>query len=385
MARRPAAPAGRIAATLSLLAFVALALASGFDRLGLQAPGPGRLVPPALRANSARSAATLALVRQQRGAALAHARAAVAADPVHPASTALLGTARLVDGDLAGAETAFRVAARFGWREPATQLYWYEAALRSGDLPRAAERLDAVLRTRPGFPASEQLLAPVESSAAGRAALIARLRQRPLWLTGYLRTHGQSDAIFARRALVLAELARAGSRLGCLPVAPFVEDALERGARREGERAWLAHCPGASLDGGVVDGGFERFGRAGPSPFGWRAELSGDVGIRAFEKRPGDRALAMRNRSAVSRRVLRQAVSLEPGLYRLTGDVARGRVAASLGCGALPPLPTRVEGDIGAGGQLLRVAPCPRLELGLWLRPGGEEVELDSIRLARVG
>ena len=115
--------AGRIVASLGLLAFAALAGASGLDRMSLFEPALGRLVPEPLRAQGARSTAALAITRNQPGPALAAARAAVKADPIDPGSTALLGTAYLLNGQLAEAEAAFRVAARFGWRDPATQAY----------------------------------------------------------------------------------------------------------------------------------------------------------------------------------------------------------------------------------------------------------------------
>ena len=50
-----------------------------------------------------------------------------------------------------------------------------------------------------------------------------------------------------------------------------------------------------------------------------------------------------------------------------------------------PPVPAGVEGDIGTTGQVLRVTPCSRLELGLWLRPGTGEVELDAVELRKIG
>jgi hypothetical protein len=57
------------------------------------------------------------------------------------------------------AEAAFRIAARFGWREPTTQVYWYEAALQSGDLRARVERADALLRTHPGWSGDQPVLA----------------------------------------------------------------------------------------------------------------------------------------------------------------------------------------------------------------------------------
>lgn len=91
------------------------------------------------------------------------------------------------------------------------------------------------------------------------------------------------------------------------------------------------------------------------------------------------------NGSAVSRLVLRQAVSLAPGTYRLTASATPGRVAASFGCNNPPPTPSLSDGDPAAGGQVLRVGDCARLELGLWVRPGDGEAELDSVTLEKIG
>ena len=376
----------RIGGSLALVGFGVLAAASGIDRMSLYAPALGRLVPGPLQAQAARSTAGLAIVRNQPGPAIAAARKAVAADPVDPGATALLGTAYLLDGKTADAEAAFRVAARFGWRQPTTQAYWYDAALQAGDWPRAVDRADALLRTRPGLPLRDQLLEPLESTPAGRAALVVRMAGRPNWLSVYLKPEPQvSDETLDRRSLVLTDLAEAGTRLGCEAVAPFVDASLARGARGNAERVWTGHCPGAALAGGLADGGFERFGSDGASPFGWRSNLSGDVAVRSVEEGAGNRGLRLLNRSAVSRMVLRQAVALEPGTYRLTGEATPGRIAASLGCGALPATPSLTDGDPAVGGQVLRVPECQRLELGLWVRPGAGEVELDSVALEKIG
>lgn len=375
----------RIGASLALLLFAALAAASGLDRLSRDAPQLGRLVPRQLQAQAARSTAALALAREQTEPAVAAARRAVAADPVEPASTSLLGTAYLAAGRPAEADAAFRVAARFGWREPPAQVYWYQVAMQAGDLPRAVDRADALLRTRPELPGRDRLLEPLENTAGGRAALIVRLADRPTWLAGYLQPEDElSDNTLDRRSQVLAELAAAGTRLGCEAVTPFVNAALARGARDNAERVWTGHCPGAALTGGLADGGFERFGRDEASPFGWRSNLSGDVVVRSVEKAGRDRAVQLVNRSAVSRLVLRQAVALEPGSYRVTATAPEGRVAASVGCGAPPPVPSLTDGDPSAGGQIVRVEACSRLELGLWIRPGAGEVEVDSVRLEKV-
>jgi len=79
-----------------------------------------------------------------------------------------------------------------------------------------------------------------------------------------------------------------------------------------------------------------------------------------------------------------RVAALPPGTYRLTGRVAPGHVAGSVACGGPPGLPRLGYGDMGAGGQVLRVTACDRLEFGLWLRPGSDEVELDAVSLEKV-
>lgn len=382
MARPPAALVGRIGVSLALLAFGALSAMSGLDRMASRAPAAA-LLPPFLRAQSARSSAAVAIARRDTSSAIVSARQAVAADPVNAASTALLGSAYLLDGQDGRAEQSFRIAARFGWREPATQLYWYDAALQADDLPRAAERADALLRTHYGLWSTEDVLKPLERTPAGRAALIRRMAERPEWLTFYLRLERPDPDLLDRRSEVLAGLGRQGTSLGCDVVTPLVQTALDHGSRRQAERVWRAHCPGATLDDGLTDGGFDHFEKMPGSPFGWRAQLSGDVALRVVNRAGGGRALELRNDAPVSRLVLTQAISVAPGAYRLTGKSTSGRIAGSIGCDGPPQLPNLTDGDMSMGGQSLSIPRCSTLILGLWLRPGTGTVELDDVALER--
>lgn len=378
-ARATAAKAGL---SLALAVYGALALASGLDRLSGNVPALERLVPAPFRAQAARSAAELAFARGQRAAMVVAARQAVAHDPVDPGSSSLLGAALLTAGDARGAEQAFRVAARFGWRDVATQAYWFEAAVEGGEMEPAADRLDALLRAKPDLAGGEALLARLEGTPAGRAALRERLARRPGWLPIYLQVSGVAPATLGRRAQVLVDLANAGTRLGCTAIAPFVTDALAVGARREAEEAWIAHCPGARISGGIADPGFDSFGTDSASPFGWQAPPSGDIVIEPVAGPAGKRSLRLSNSASVSRLMLMQPIALAPGRYRLTAKVAPGRLAASIGCRSQPALPHDVVGDPATGGQVLDVPACDRPALGLWLRPGASAVELDDVALA---
>ena len=373
---------GRLIATVAVLSVAFACLGSGLDRIAVKSFGVAAAVPAPLRAQSLRPLAQVAMIAGQPAAAVRLAAAAVAADPVDPASSALLGGARMLANDYPGAEQAFRVAASFGWREPLTQRYWYAAALQSRDYPRAAERLDALLRVNGNLPDAAALLAPLESDPEGRVALIQRLRERPRWLPGYLRVGADLDGeALVRRSQVLVELAAGGAPLGCQMVTSWARGALARGDRASAERMWQAHCPGAANDGLLADGEFDQLGNETAAPFGWQVERSGDVSVRPEVYSEGYR-LSLRNRASFSRRVLRQPVALAPGRYRLRGAGATGTFAASLGCGKAPAMPRLVEGDLASEGQVLTVfEACDRLELAIWLRPTGEAVTLDRVTL----
>src|SRR3569623_384873 len=117
----------RILFSIGLAGHLLAATGSGLDRLSRRSPAIEAAVLSPFRAQADRSAASSALLRHDAGASIAHARAAVGRDPLDIDSAALLGSALVAAGQGEPAEKAFRVAARFGWRNVATQSYWYEA------------------------------------------------------------------------------------------------------------------------------------------------------------------------------------------------------------------------------------------------------------------
>lgn len=376
-----------LAAGVLATAYAALAIGSGLDRLSVNHPQLERLVPAPFRAGAARSGAALALA-QGNDNAPSLAEQALRAGPVDRRAASLLGSARLLDGDLPGAEAAFRVSAQLGWRDPATQAYWYRAALDAGDHAQAAERLDALLRVNPGYRGAASLLAPLESTPEGRAALATRLAARPGWLASYFLPGDEVDKDAARRrAAVATALPAAGLRLGCKGAAPFVRALLGRNLRRDASRVWAEHC-GEQPAAGLEDGDFARLaGDSTNSPFGWQRQSFADLDLAFESAADGTVAVTLRNEASVSRPFLSQPLALPPERYRLTANLSAngtGRIAASLTCADHPQLPTGVVGDIGGEGQLLDVPPCADQLLSLWLRPGTGRVSLANIRLEPV-
>ncbi|MGH6785206.1 MAG: hypothetical protein ACREBO_00090 [Novosphingobium sp.] len=371
----------RIGIGAAILLYAVAAWGNGFDRISRLSPGAARLVPGVFRAEADRTDATIALTRQQAARARRLAEMAVRGDPTDARGAGLLGAARRAGGDLRGAERAFRIAARFGWRDPLTQAYWYDEALARGDFDLAALRLDALLRSGSSTLSQEALVAPIQQSRFGRDALARRLALNPVWAERYL----GPDADLERDPLLLrAEVVTAAGSLGCNRTAPLTRILLDRGERAAAERVWRVNCSQAQPGGLLADRDFRAAARGEDAPFGWRRLRDADVDA-SFAPLPGGGAeLHLRNLGAVTKLVLTQEIDLPARRMaikgRVTGD--RGRVVAGFGCGAETEPPSRVDGDIGEAGQVLTAPQCGNVMLNLWLRPGSGEVILADLSLA---
>lgn len=377
-----AAGALRWLLTLAVLGYAALALGSGFDRMSASAWPLERLVPAPLRAQADRSASAVALARGDAALGEIAARRALDADPVDPRPAALLGSARLLAGDYAGAEAPFRVAALFGWREPTTQLYWFQAALEAGDYPRAGQRLDALLRVNPSLAEADRLIAALSERPEGRAVLARQLAGDPVWRNGFF---GPATRIglaeLRRRAAIATEAAELGTRFGCDLPGGLAGRLIAAGDRAEAARMWNAQCPEYPASAGLSDGGFDNLASGGNrGPFGWVRHPRGDLTF-ALDDSDGDPAITVRSDAAVGRLVVSQALALPPGRFTVRVSAnARGRLVASLDCGG-PRVPANVSGDPADAGQIVTVGACPAQTLGLWLRPGAGEITFDDVRL----
>ena len=371
-----------------LAGFGVLAGANGLDRLSADKPAVERLVPAPFRAEADRAAAARALLAEQPQDAVRHARAAVSRDPVDSDATALLGSSLLLAGDDGGAAAAFRVAARLGWRNVATQLYWFDAAMQVGDYRVAADRTDAVLRTHPGFEQREAMFRALESQPAARAVLLDHLAGRPIWLGKYLFVDEATPPnVIENRVATLTALGATGHPLGCRTMLTIARKLMQLRRRAQAVRVWNANCPAQPVAGGIVDPGFAEIDSAQASPFGWIVRRSGDVSVEVAGV-AGKRRLVLGNHAANARLVLEQPVDLAPGRYVLRMDIApssvsaAGRLTATIGCGD-PPFPVPGDGRPAAEGEVLDVPGCPTLRLGIWLRPGAEPLTLKSVNLKK--
>ena len=373
----------RIAIAAALAAFAFLAFASGVDRMSIANPALERLVPEPFRAQSAIATAATALARGQDNA-LPLAEEAVRAAPVEARALALLGSARAVAGDAQGTDAAFRAAALLGWREPATQIYWMEVAKAAGDWPNAMLRADAILRGNPRYREIGQLLAPFADDAEGRRALVDRLAEAPNWRTFYLEPidFPELDEL-RRRARVGRVLATRTEGGSCEQGTRLAQLLVDRGARAEAASYWDAYCPGASVQGGLADGGFD----AGDGQvFGWRRHPTGDIAVR-YEGTGDARRLSVNNRSRMTRLAASQPIALAGGerinlAGEVTGPAADRAIVVTVACEGRPVPPTADAPILNERGQSITVpSNCPQPVLGLWARPDVGSVAIDNLSM----
>lgn len=372
------------------LGFALLALGSGLDRASARHPGLARYVPGFLAAEAHRSDSAAALQAGDNKAAITAAERAIRADPVDPRSTALLGAGQLASGQAVGADRSFRIAARLGWRDPLTQLYFMNLALRGGQPRLAALRLDAILRQAPDFPIRDMLLAQFEGNPAGRAALAERLALRPPWTFAYMnKASAVPLAGLRERALVVSQMKPAW---GCDEVAPLVTALVLRAGTQDGYRLWRAQCPLA--DQAIGDPRFTRFPAARqPVPFEWNLIGNGDVSASpAIQAQTGTSGLVVRVGGPGAQPVAWQLLVLEPGSYRLswtarTADGGPARQASfSFACAFAERNPLVSQaGEKGAFSAVLTAqGNCPGQFLTLWVEPGSDDVTVDNLALNRL-
>lgn len=387
-------PTLRILLTAGAAAFAVVAAANGFDRMSRNTPGLERLVPQSFRAQADRSSALTELVRERPLPALEDARAAVAHDPIDPDATSLLGAAYLMAGDFDAAAEAFRIAARFGWRNLATQRYWLEAALGAGDYKVAADRADAILRAHPRLAERAEVLRPLEENPAARAILAERLSLQPAWLEPYLKIASDAPAVVVdRRLAVLSLVDPARHRFGCEAVSRFVSALVELGRRSDAQQLWNDHCPERRVAGYLADPEFDEvLSEPGSAfPLSWQLVPSGNVSVQPIDGASGERSLLIANTASTMRLVLRQLTAFPPGSYRFrvsSPDKSQSdatRLQLSWACDGQPPFPRQAEGDPLAGGQLVHVTPCPRQQLGVWLRGNDPGLTISAITFEKIG
>lgn len=370
----------RMAIVATLLAFAVLAIGSATDRMVTTRPEMAPKVPAIFASEALRSNGIQLLEAGEFKEAIALGEAAVSRDPVDPASTALLGAARFARGDRNGAERAFIVAGKLGWRIPLTQLYWMGRALEVGDFRVATLRLDALLRQKQELLKDRRLLDPIESDPRGRQALAQRLLANPSWLKAYTSEDSSAaDLVMQWRGQTLIEMSRLDGSLGCETIAPIVYRLVRIGDVRLAHELWSRHCPAANR-AIVFDG---KFAAAtvdqSRSEFNWFFIGQSDVEALPQQGRGlQPSGLAIQGNPIRDRFVVRQAIFAPVGKYRLSwraenlDGTPTERILVSLGCDIEAASPVNATFD-SAAAQWSAVVTLGDQCAAHWLKFGAEK------------
>jgi hypothetical protein len=318
--------AGAVAMMLAVAGYGVMALGSGLDRISVDRPEVADTVPMVFASRALPALWQGAATRGDRPAMEHLARLAVDRAPLQSSSTALYGVTQQQANHAAAADSAFRVAARLGWRVPATQAYWMQQGLISGDFTTAALRFDALLRLDlpvPNLPAIEEVF---ESNPFAASALIDQMGARPPWLDAYVAETGDlSGDRLSRRLDMLGLMAQAGITTSCDKAAAPSENLVAHGQVAQARQFWALAC-GGTVDSLVTDGNLAHLQLDnGEGPFRWTYAANGDVTSSLVPDAPRrGQWLEAQNASSVSIPLLRQRIVVAAGQYRVVWSSATG-------------------------------------------------------------
>ncbi|ANY19406.1 hypothetical protein A6F68_00880 [Tsuneonella dongtanensis] len=183
-------------ALMVLLAGVAVC--AQIDRATVNDPALAVLVPGPFRAFAQAPLAAAALVGTDGDAAIKEAQVLVRRRPVPAEHLFLLSMANLTSGDPQGFAKAFELSTRRGWRARPVQATAARAALDTGDVEAAANRIAALWALGPDDE-TRALTKELLDRPGGRAAFELRADANPVWRASGRRALDRDDASERRR------------------------------------------------------------------------------------------------------------------------------------------------------------------------------------------
>jgi hypothetical protein len=337
----------QVAIGVAALAYAALAVGSGWDRASLDRPDVATTVPGIFANVAHATLAHDAVLRQDGAMALAQGRAAVARAPMEAGSSAMLGGGAQLLNQRDLADRAYLVSDEMGWHQSMTQVYMIQRDMARGDFDKAAGRMDAMLRLQPDRHRNAVVIGLVEGNLYAQPAWVRRLAMRPPWLDAYASdVQGMAPEQLGMRALMLADMADAGVRLGCGGIDAIAHQLVLRSAYDDAHTLWAGHC--ATVPGDAVwDGHLAQLSVGGSgkfSDFRWQMVPSGDLSVAMHGEGRGDgQWMEIQNNGMFPLPFLRQLMVPEPGRYRLRW-VAReadgkpsSHISVKLSCGEMQP------------------------------------------------
>lgn len=231
-----------------IAALLVLALVTTFaqaDRSSRFNPALAQLVPAPFRGFAQARLAEQAV--QARDGALAQelSRDLVRVRPLPAENLALLSQANLLAGDVDGGLAALELAGTRGWREPFSQRAMAQAALLTGNVGAASQRIAALMATGSLDRAEQdQLVVALTRTPEGRAALAARLAEGGHWQRNFV---GLGPSVLAPEiyADTIVRAQELGADLDCPNLSRSTEALRNAGRADLADTIWPGACPAA--------------------------------------------------------------------------------------------------------------------------------------------
>ena len=225
-------------------------------------------------------------------------------------------------GHMAQAKALFQFAGSRGWRDNEVQAWLLKDALGRRQYGEAFLHADALARRRQElWPTIFLLFEFASADPSGADALAARLAQQPNWRSPFLEALAHSPQNDAVVAHVFQLVDRGPAALSMAELGDLPGRLTREGRYRDAFQALTGFRAGRTMAEIPFDRAFTN--RQGVAPFTW--DRVGKTGVTLdFAPSPGrlgHNALRVAYDGFSSTDLLQQAMALEPGDYRLTGDV----------------------------------------------------------------
>lgn len=211
-------------------ALALVAIGAQLDRASYLRPELSVIVPAPFRSFAQPTTALLALAREDGAAAAAEARRLVRRRPMPAEHLFTLAMSEMRGARPAAFAKAFRLASTRGWRYPPLQVTAAQAALASGDVPGAANRVAALWAEDPDNPSVAPLTAALLEAPGGVEAFATPLGQTRVWSSNFLR-RGPGVAAPADVLATIIAARRGGARFECAALRGAERSLTARGQR----------------------------------------------------------------------------------------------------------------------------------------------------------
>jgi hypothetical protein len=248
------------------------------------------------------------------------AREALAYSPVSPGALTFLAQLSEHKGDLPKAAALMQWASRVDQRSIIAQLWLLNQDIKEFRVPDTLRRMDVLFRAQGSVEGLVAVLAPILTSEAYQASLIALLRTEPTWRSRFLATLAVSAKDLAGLSRLYAALRATDSPPTIVETEPFLSRLVKEERFDDAYLAWTQSLPPERLSklGYLYNAHFQY--PLDDLPFGWEL-VPVDGALARAEIEGGRRILDVDFfGSRVTFHHVSHLLALPPGSYKFSGQ-----------------------------------------------------------------